>query len=85
MNKQFEALRLADELYGLPADDFFEALGGAAAAELRRLHALNAELLAALKVLMRDFEAVYGDGDLEMQPALYQACDATIKATGEQQ
>ena len=27
----------------------------------------------ALYVLLRDYESVHGDGDLEMQPALFQA------------
>ena len=43
MNTQPEALRLADELDGLPANDFYEALGDEAAAELRRLHELALE------------------------------------------
>ena len=44
--EQSKALRLADELscYGSSMPDVHEA-----AAELRRLHALNAELLEALK------------------------------------
>lgn len=48
VNKQPEALRLADA---------YEATGLSghikAAAELRRLHALNAELLEALQTIMR--------------------------------
>jgi len=44
-----EALLLADELDGLPANDFYEALGDEAAAELRRLHAENERLSATVK------------------------------------
>lgn len=42
------------------------------------------ELLEALKVVLRDHMAVHGVGDLEMQPALFQASAAIAKATGEQ-
>ena len=38
MKEQPEALRLADELDGMPVNEFYEALGDEAAAELRRLH-----------------------------------------------
>lgn len=31
------------------------------------------DLRTALAVLLRDYKAVHGIGDLEMQPALYQA------------
>ena len=50
MSKQPEALRLADELLE-PIPDFPEptTLEKAAADELRRLHASNAELLEALQ------------------------------------
>ena len=47
--KQPEALRLADELDGKIKTPYWQA-----AAELRRLHALNAELLEALKLEMSD-------------------------------
>ena len=48
MNTKPEALRLADEL-----EKYVEvATAIAAVAELRRLHALNAELLEALKDVM---------------------------------
>ena len=40
------------------------------------------ELLDSLKVMLRDYAAVHGVGDLEMQPALLQASAAIAKATG---
>ena len=46
MNKQSEALRLADTLERMSLSTPWDKK---AAAELRRLHALNAELLEALK------------------------------------
>jgi hypothetical protein len=46
MSDKPEALRLAD---ALEATDYYEDLHEEAAAELRRLHALNGELLEALK------------------------------------
>ena len=42
------------------------------------------DLLEALEVILRDHMAVHGVGDLEMQPALFQARAAIAKATGEQ-
>lgn len=48
-----------------------------------RLIAAAPELLAALEVILRDHMAVHGVGDLEMQPALFQARAAIAKATGE--
>jgi len=49
-----------------------------------RLIAASPDLLKALEVILRDHMAVHGVGDLEMQPALYQARAAIAKATGEQ-
>lgn len=48
-----------------------------------RLIATAPDLLEALKVILRDHMAVHGVGDLEMQPALFQARAAIAKATGE--
>jgi hypothetical protein len=45
MTEQSTALRLAD---ALEATDYYEDLHEEAAAELRRLHSVNAELIAAL-------------------------------------
>jgi hypothetical protein len=48
-DKQPEALRLADALEELDAQFSFRGLCGEAAAELRRLHEVNAELVEALE------------------------------------
>ena len=53
-----------------------------AAAELRRLHEANQELLVALKVMLRDYAAAHDIGDVEMQPAIYQARAAIARAEG---
>lgn len=45
-----------------------------------RLIVAAPDLLAALQVVLRDYKAVHGVGDLEMQPALYQASAAIQKA-----
>lgn len=45
-----------------------------------RLIAAAPDLLAALQVMLRDYAAVYLNGDLEMQPSLYQASAAIAKA-----
>jgi len=64
MSKQPEALRLADALennleqydgYALPPSS--QDIADAAAAELRRLHAVNSEMLEALKKIVRDADA----------------------------
>ena len=47
-----------------------------------RLIASAPDLLAALQVVLRDYTAVHDIGDVEMQPALYQARAAIAKATG---
>lgn len=48
-----------------------------------RLIAAAPELLAALQVMVRDYAAVHDIGDVEMQPAIYQARAAIATATGE--
>ncbi len=40
------------------------------------------ELLAALEVMLRDYTAVHDIGDVEMQPAIYQARAAIAKVKG---
>jgi len=47
-----------------------------------RLIAAAPDLLVALRVILRDYDAVHGDGDLEMQPALLQAQFAIEMAVG---
>ena len=66
-DKQPEALRLADEF------EFTKSyLGAKAAAELRRLHEMNAELVEALKAALSDD-----------QPYIEKCKAALVKATGE--
>lgn len=48
-----------------------------------RLISTAPELLQALQVLVQNYSAVHGIGDLEMQPAIHQAKLAIEKATGE--
>jgi hypothetical protein len=74
MTTQPEALRLADELirtWCLPMH----------AAELRRLHAVNEELLEALKSLI-DMDVAYRRGP-KVEEAVEAARVAIAKATGE--
>jgi hypothetical protein len=87
MNKQPEALRLADEF-----DATKSYMGAKAAAELRRLHKVNAELVEALDYVIRDLELrsnlKRGDekGEVDIGHGAYtQAKAAIAKATGEQQ
>lgn len=69
MTEQPEALRLADQIHHGNGEWMQQA-----AAELRRLHALNAELLEALKDVM------YWDNG---KPEWEAARDAIAKAQGE--
>ena len=75
MSNKPEALRLAEELervYGYPDTD-------AAAAELRRLHEVNQELLEALDAALKLIELVMPiEGDVTRK-----ARAAIAKATGE--
>jgi hypothetical protein len=52
MTEQTKAERLADELDGIALADMTESLADDAAAELRRLHAVNQELLEAAKLAL---------------------------------
>ena len=76
MTKQPEALRLADVF-----DAFDIPLDREAAAELRRLHEVNTELLEALKGMM-DWEV--RNIVFYSNPAHKRAEAAIAKATGEQ-
>jgi hypothetical protein len=76
-NEQPEALRLADELDNRVVPRFVYSTGGSprisgckqdsecalAAAELRRLHEENKELLVALKALFDDYKSLADSGD----------------------
>ena len=77
VSKQPEALRLADWF-----DSFYLTTSqqAKAAAELRRLHALNAEMLAALRGLLdvTDFHELYGNKTEAARAAI-------AKATGGKQ
>lgn len=51
--------------------------------ERKRLHALNQELVEALKNIVVQYGVVHDIGDMEMQPAIDFAYRAIAKATGE--
>lgn len=79
-----DALRLADALDEL--DPQFYSTGllcEDAAAELRRLHDVNAELVEALKAMSAEFDS--GDVNDGEWAAIQKARAAIAKATGEQQ
>jgi hypothetical protein len=79
-DKQPEALRIADALDELDLQFYStELLCDNAAAELRRLHEVNAELVEALKRLSL-YVAYNGDDWVQRE-----AKAALAKATGEQQ
>lgn len=84
--KQPEALRLADALQAGADDPMWadhcemsKRAASLAAAELRRLHAVNEELLEALKAMLRNWEEdpAYGGGAADKARA------AIAKAGGE--
>jgi hypothetical protein len=78
-DKQPETLRLADELEYPDVP-----LANEAAAELRRLHEVNAELVGVLNIL-----ASWNDGEvgphMDEPYAAFMSRDVLAKATGEQQ
>ena len=78
MSEQPEALRLADLIeWTTVQQDLMDA-----AAELRRLHAVNAEMLAALQTVVANAPDPY----CAITRAVDAQCRAAIaKATGEQQ
>ncbi len=76
MNKQSEALRLADALDSMTMDNIRFGQLDEAAAELRRLHEVNAELVEALG------EIEWSNNSKWQQD---RARAAIRKATGEQQ
>ena len=73
MSTQPEALRLADELDGTVKTGYWEA-----AAELRRLHSVNAELLEIINKLEYSYE-----GNIKRYPTEAEVNAAIAKATGE--
>jgi hypothetical protein len=82
MSKQPTALRLAD---ALEATDYYEDLHEDAAAELRRLHAGNQELGAALRRLISycntlENRLMEADGE---HPAMQEAKEAYAKVEGK--
>ena len=81
MAEQTEALRLAIWL-----ESFHHRETENAAAELRRLHALNRELLEALILLEREMveSGNAGSTDYGWKPAIEKTRAAIAKATGEQ-
>lgn len=86
MNTQPEALRLADALEELDVQFSRTGLCGEAAAELRRLHAINEDLLDALYIVLPYIE--YAELDPSYKPGAVsvvtaQISEAIAKATGE--
>lgn len=79
MTKQPEALRLADRLDPLTRKDLDNLTCSVASVELRRLHEVNAELLAALEQALPEIDCGTHTGD-----RAWDAVKAAIdKATGE--
>ena len=87
-NTQPEALRLAEILEGDYCPDWFYEQGvDEAAAELRRLHALNAELLEALKLNYAELSSKwtpYIRANAAEVAAMKSARDAIAKAEGRE-
>ena len=79
MSKQPEALRMADNLDYLVEIGDYAGTAADAAAELRRLHAVNQELLAALNAMLTHMGM---DEDEWNKPTFDQARAAITK--GEQ-
>jgi len=77
MTTQPEALRLADELDAAP---YSSPCTNNAAAELRRLHEVNTELLAALKAL-NDYYGMSAREQLETERAVKAAINKAERTT----
>ena len=84
MTTQPEALYLADLLEHATGPAFTMSERQAIAAELRRLHALNQELLEALKQCQTALEALWQPADSIYQRAADAADRAIAKAEGGQ-
>ena len=84
MNTQPEALRLADAMLAEPRKPTWDELDKAAA-ELRRLHEVNQELLKALESMLASIHPYREDGTPTIPDATINLVNAAInKATGEQ-
>ena len=85
MKKQPEALRLADKMSSYSLSSGYAWHCHKAAAELRRLHEANQELLTALKDIAEMYS--YEDSIIELARKFYEAkctaCVAIAKAEGE--
>jgi hypothetical protein len=85
-DKQPEALRLADALDLYSTGDEHQRDVEQAAAELRRLHEVNAELVYACTTIVKAFDALEPDSPARYVPLyINTARNAIAKATGEQQ
>lgn len=79
MSEQPKATRLAEQLETFNPVTF----QCSAAAELRRLHSLNAELLEALKDIVALWDHhCYAHGDGQPSPLHVKACAAIAKSEG---
>ena len=83
MNTQPEALRLADAMLAEPRKPTWDELDKAAA-ELRRLHEVNQELLKELKEAADALEIASNGGGVNFYQYAKEARAAINKATGEQ-
>jgi hypothetical protein len=98
MSAQPEALRLADDLYvsvrfypqegpdepgGYESE--FDMVLDQAAAELRRLHEVNAELVESLREVRRDVRHMLKGHFVQLKDVEKELSAAIAKATGEQQ
>lgn len=82
--KQSEALRLADELEAAWEGVEMDEVDRQAAAELRRLHAVNTELLDLMQRAIRRLEIEHAHGGSIMREWITEARAAIAKATGGQ-
>lgn len=86
MTQQPNALRLADKMSSYSLSSGYAWHCHKAAAELRRLHEVNQELLTALKDIAEMYS--YEDSIIELARKFYEAkctaCVAIAKAEGEQ-
>jgi len=82
--KQPEALKLAEFFETDSLSTFAEFR---AAAELRRLHSVNAELLEAVKAMVKDFDGCYAESEVAMiraRAAIAKGLAAIAKAEGDE-